>query len=493
VHATVSIQKAVGPRLILAWSLIGGLMIWACAGEETTGPGQQQPSAPTVASVVVTPSTATLVSLGETTTLSAAARNSTGGAITGKTFTWNSSNAAVASVSATGTVTAVSNGSATITATVDNVSGTASILVQQDPAGLAVEAGDAQTADAGTAVATAPSVKVSDALGNGVQGVSVTFEVASGGGTVVPTTPVTTNSSGIAAATSWTLGPGLNTLVATTAGGSVTFTATGAGNNYQLELLPGFMVGGLFKGTPVLFGGGLSYGTDASSVLFYNTSTAASDFTGGEIQVLVPGPIADEQTVTVMTEAPNDVPESKTPLGLTIVRETFTYHNPPDDDYVIVRYTISNPGAATVSGLHIGQIMDHDLGVDPAFANNRVEYDAANDVVVITEENTGVHAGHALLSDAVTSYRAWRNPSTPGPNPEDPSTNAGWFSFLSGGIVDPDVSFGPSDIRHVLSHGPVTIGPGASRVVALVLAAGDNRADLLANVAAARAKFASVF
>lgn len=180
----------------------------------------------------VTPASDTLVSLGETTTLSAAAANSDGGAIAGKTFAWSSSNETVASVSATGTVTAVSNGSATITATVDNVSGTASILVRQDPAGLAVEAGDAQTADAGTAVATAPSVKVSDARGNGVQSVSVTFEVVSGGGMVVPTTPVTTNSSGIAAVTSWTLGTsaGTNTLTANASGltGSlVTFSATG--------------------------------------------------------------------------------------------------------------------------------------------------------------------------------------------------------------------------------------------------------------------------
>ncbi len=452
----VRLGKVSSAVLVTASVTVIGL---ACGGSTAPSP---PPPDNTVASVSVTPASKTLVSLGETTTLSAAAENSTGGAITGKTFTWSSSNTNLATVNASGTVTAVSNGTATITATVDGVNGTASILVQQAATTIAVNDGDGQSGDAGAAVATAPSVKVSDALGNGVQGVSVTFAVASGGGTVVPTTPVTTNSSGIAAVTSWTLGPGINTLIATTAGGSVTFTATGAGNNYQLELLPGFTVGASFKGTPVLFAGGLSYGTDASSVLFYNTGTAASDFTGGEIQVLVPGPIADEQTVTVMTEAPNSDPESKTPLGLTIVRETFAYDNPPDDDYVIVRYTISNPGAATVSGLHIGQIMDHDLGVDPAFANNQVKYDAANDVVVITEASTGVVAGHALLSDAVTSYRAWRNPGNLGPPPEAPSTNAGWFSFLSGGIVNPDVLFGPSDIRHVLSHGPDVTRAGTS-------------------------------
>src|SRR5213080_1108886 len=85
---------------------------------------------------------------------------------------------------------------------------------------------------AGTAVATPPAVLVRDQHGNPVQGVSVTFAVASGGGSVNPTSPVATGLDGIAAATSWTLGPteGTNTLTASSAGltGSpVTFTATG--------------------------------------------------------------------------------------------------------------------------------------------------------------------------------------------------------------------------------------------------------------------------
>src|SRR5712692_2377238 len=95
-------------------------------------------------------------------------------------------------------------------------------------------AGDGQTATAGTAVATAPAVKVSDANGNPVAGVGVTFQVTGGGGTVVPTTPVATNASGIATATSWTLGStaGPNQLTAAVTAAGVTgnpaiFSATG--------------------------------------------------------------------------------------------------------------------------------------------------------------------------------------------------------------------------------------------------------------------------
>src|SRR5439155_491853 len=110
---------------------------------------------------------------------------------------------------------------------------------------IAITGGDGQTATAGTAVQVAPSVIVRDVNGNPVGGVSVTFAVASGGGTVVPTTPVTTESNGIAAVTSWTLGPtaGSNTLTATATGltGSpATFTATGtAGVASQIAINAG--------------------------------------------------------------------------------------------------------------------------------------------------------------------------------------------------------------------------------------------------------------
>lgn len=96
---------------------------------------------------------------------------------------------------------------------------------------VAIAAGDGQTATAGTAVAIPPAVIARDSSGNPVAGVSVTFTVRSGGGAVMPAAPVTTDSAGIAAATSWTLGAssGVDSLQATAsglAGSPLTFTAT---------------------------------------------------------------------------------------------------------------------------------------------------------------------------------------------------------------------------------------------------------------------------
>ena len=105
-----------------------------------------------------------------------------------------------------------------------SVTSAAITLSAGPPAVIAAQNGNNQSATVGTTVAVAPTVLVTDGATNPVSGVSVTFAVATGGGTVVPTTPVVTGSNGLAAATSWTLGP-----TAGTNNNTLTATATGSG------------------------------------------------------------------------------------------------------------------------------------------------------------------------------------------------------------------------------------------------------------------------
>ncbi|HEV8381857.1 MAG TPA: right-handed parallel beta-helix repeat-containing protein [Gemmatimonadales bacterium] len=90
--------------------------------------------------------------------------------------------------------------------------------------------GDGQTGVRGTALAKAFTVRVVDAAGRPVSGVSVRFKVISGGGSFggAGQINITTNASGLAEAT-LTLGanPGTNTATVTLGGLTVTFTATG--------------------------------------------------------------------------------------------------------------------------------------------------------------------------------------------------------------------------------------------------------------------------
>ncbi len=117
-------------RLTLAWLLLGGVTAYACGGEQvSTGP-----EVPTVASVTVTPDSATFTSLGILKLFTAAAHDAAGSKITGKTFTWESSAENVATVSRLGMVTSLADGVVSITATVDDILGSASVTVQQTPA-----------------------------------------------------------------------------------------------------------------------------------------------------------------------------------------------------------------------------------------------------------------------------------------------------------------------------------------------------------------------
>ncbi|HMH82124.1 MAG TPA: Ig-like domain-containing protein, partial [Gemmatimonadales bacterium] len=196
------------------------------AGDNQTQPaGTAVPIRP---SVIVKDSTGNPVA-GVAVTFAVAPGN---GSITGASQTTNASGIAtvgswtLATAARTNTLTAASTGLAG--SPVQFIAtGTAG-----DAGSIALHGGNGQSATVGTAVATVPSVIVRDQFNNPVAGVSVTFAVVSGGGTVVPTTAVTTNAGGIATVTSWTLGTtaGTNTLRAISPGlngNPVDFTATG--------------------------------------------------------------------------------------------------------------------------------------------------------------------------------------------------------------------------------------------------------------------------
>ena len=88
------------------------------------------------------------------------------------------------------------------------------------PASIAFTPAPPTTVAAGEAITPAPVVQVMDRLGNPVAGVSVSFTVTAGGGTLDSEGAVTTDALGQATAPTWTSGTvaGDNTLTASTAG-----------------------------------------------------------------------------------------------------------------------------------------------------------------------------------------------------------------------------------------------------------------------------------
>lgn len=112
-------------------------------------------------------------------------------------------------------------GNLSVTFTATGLAGPPSALVKSSP--------DPQTALAGTTVSAAPSVKVQDANGNPVAGVTVFFAVTGGGGSATGATQQS-SAAGVATLGSWTLGrtAGPNAITVFAPGlPGVSFSATG--------------------------------------------------------------------------------------------------------------------------------------------------------------------------------------------------------------------------------------------------------------------------
>ncbi|MEP6507814.1 MAG: hypothetical protein ABJC63_06265 [Gemmatimonadales bacterium] len=227
-----TLGPAVGANAITATS--GTLAGISFSATSTAGPaasleknGGDNQTAPAGSAVPVPPSVILKDANGNPTSgiTVAFAVSSGGGSVTGATAVTNS-----AGVAAVGSWNLGSSAGANVlnatSGSLTRVSFTATANAGA-AASIARNAGDNQTAAAGSAVPISPSVIVKDANGNPANGVSVTFAVVSGGGSVSGAT-TSTNSSGIATVGSWTLGPvgGTNVLNAAVGVLSVNFTAS---------------------------------------------------------------------------------------------------------------------------------------------------------------------------------------------------------------------------------------------------------------------------
>ncbi len=114
-----------------AWlpcAAIPALVVMHACGDGGTEP--PPPDLPRPTTVTVSPATAQLTALGATVQLSAEVRDQNGGVMAGATVSWSSNAAAVATVDASGLVTGVAEGMATITAMAGDASGTSEITVE---------------------------------------------------------------------------------------------------------------------------------------------------------------------------------------------------------------------------------------------------------------------------------------------------------------------------------------------------------------------------
>jgi uncharacterized protein YjdB len=164
---------------------------------------------PVPTTVSVSTAVATLGAIGETVQLSASVKDQAGRTMQGVPVAWTTSDAAVASVSSSGVVTGIANGSTTITASAGAASGRSTVNVQQVPAAVLLSTPTLSLAaigDTGTLGAT-----VLDSRGHSVVGATVQWTSSSTSVATVSTAGLVTavaNGSATITASSGTVSDG---------------------------------------------------------------------------------------------------------------------------------------------------------------------------------------------------------------------------------------------------------------------------------------------
>ena len=183
-----------------------------------------------------------------------------------------------------------------------------------------------------------------------------------------------------------------------------------SGNNLQLELGAGVIPynettfnAGVYKNVPVLFAGGLVYGTNSDDyVLGNNTATSETDF-----DTTVPICVLRTPTL-VYSRAEPVVTRAGTP-SVHVVQESWAFQNAPDDDYAIVRYTFKNTASTTLSGLRAGLIFDWDVYFNGSAVNDFVRFLSDLNAGYIGESSDAVGMAGVASNENMTSYTGFKN------------------------------------------------------------------------------------
>jgi len=186
----------------------GGPVTITASSEGKSGTAAITVTAVPVASVEVTPATASVV-VGQTVPLTATAKDANGNALTGRVIAWTTGNAAVATVSNGGVVTGVAGGGpVTITASSEGQSGSAAITVTVPPVASVTVLPATASVSVGQTVLLSATTR--DANGTALSGREITWETSDAAVATVDAAGVVT---GVAA------------------GGPVTITATSEGQS----------------------------------------------------------------------------------------------------------------------------------------------------------------------------------------------------------------------------------------------------------------------
>ncbi|MFH2052644.1 MAG: S8 family serine peptidase [bacterium] len=166
------------------------------------------------------------------------------------------------------------------------------------------------------------------------------------------------------------------------------------------------------------------------------------------------------------------------PMPLKVEQNSYAFSGSPNEDFVILKYTLTNQGQTPVTGLYAGVFCDFDIGDS---ATNLGNTDAGRNLAYIFS-GVGPFFGIAYLDTAPAVNLSLVN-NQQYVYPTSRITDADKFGFLSGSLRTSIARTG--DDWSVMASAVVDLQPGVPQDVVFALIYGETLADVQANTDAA--------
>lgn len=258
-------------------------------------------------------------------------------------------------------------------------------------------------------------------------------------------------------------------------------------------------LGFIFEETNLLFEMGLMLGTSADqlsdAVRSEPDQNPENDFRSLEkIRRQQPGRYAYSEVIGSFDDSGARSASSHVTVGF----RSMVWIEDPDDNYVIVQYTIHNDGEDSLKNFYAGLYADWDIGAGGG--EDRADWDSINNLgyVYSAPEEARLFAGLQELSGR-PNYFAIDNDNNIENSPfgvYDGFSNEEKFRSLSEGIGREQAGFSTdsgNDVSHTVASGPYEIAPGDSIRIAFALHGALSMEELLTSAAAAQDQYDDIF
>ncbi|MCD6419001.1 S8 family serine peptidase [bacterium] len=235
--------------------------------------------------------------------------------------------------------------------------------------------------------------------------------------------------------------------------------------------------GFVYDGYNYLFGGGLFIGFEYDDVATGENGNSSEIKPISDIQTASPGTFADQEISCSFVD-----PETRIRIDFLAME----WSSAPDNDFVILRYILTNLTSATISGLYMGLYLDFDINYNSGWYDRAFWSNADNWGYMWDSQSPPAHPAYVGL---VGVSEIDRGSVVNNPYYVYPS-GMGWadsvkYNFLSGAF---SISSGDStdDWSLIIANGALSIPADAGDTVVYAIVAGNDLSDFEANAAQAR-------